>query len=284
MASVIQYIVYGIITGSILTLPSLAMSIQYGTLRFPNFSIGEMSTLGAYLALTFNVTLNMDLITSAIISCILILPVGLFCEYAIFRPLRKKGAGTVTLILASLGLAFILQNVIRFIWPTENISYRIEPTIGRMIFGVRIADKSIAIISISCLLVLAMFVFFKKTKIGIGMRAVSDNIDLSRVMGIDADLIINFTWAFFSVFSCLAGILIGLESNINPNMGRKILIPIFAVVTLGGAGNIYGALAGALIIGVSMEVSVLFVASTYKEAIAFVIMLAAFFLRSKGAK
>ena len=122
----------------------------------------------------------------------------------------------------------------------------------------------------------------KRTTIGKAMRALSDNIDLAKASGIDVDRVIRYTWAIGMALAAVGGILYGLITNINPNMGWFMLLPMFAAVILGGIGSPYGAMVGGVVIGLAQELSTAILPTEYKQAVAFFILIVVLFIRPRG--
>ncbi len=258
--------VNGLVFGGIIVLGAVGLTLVYGILRFPNFAHGDMLALGAYFALVFNATfvtalvlppefLWVGLLLAAAASMILMALLGIFLHWSIFK--RLHGESLVRPLIASIGLAFVLQNGIRIVWGTSNQNYGIRAQIARVLpFGIRLTDNSIASLVTVLVLVLSLHLILKYTTLGKAMRATSDNWDLARVTGINVQRVVYTTWAFGAALAAAAGTLLGLWTVIRPIMGFTLLLPIFAAVILGGIGSPYGAMAGGLIIGVAQEGSV----------------------------
>ncbi|MEE9268016.1 MAG: branched-chain amino acid ABC transporter permease [Thermoplasmata archaeon] len=276
---VLQNIVDGLIVGSILVLGAIGLTLIYGIRRFPFFAHGEIITLGAYIALVFNGAfltvialppeqLWLALLLATAVSMTLTALFGIFLEISIFK--RMHGESLVRPLIASIGLAFVLQNGIRLIFGTSLRNYGLPAQIARVLpFGIRLTDNAIAILLSAFVLVLGVHIILKYTTLGKAMRATADNWDLARVTGIDVQRVIYATWVMGAGLAAAAGVLLGLWTIIRPLMGFTQLLPIFAAVILGGIGSPYGAMAGGLLIGVAQEVSVpfLFSLAEYKVAL-----------------
>ena len=196
--------------------------------------------------------------------------------------MRNKGAGSVTLIIISIGLALFLRNLIIFLWGPDIKRYDLPVKRGIELGSVVITQNQIVVIIVAVICMFFVHYLLKKTTIGKAMRALSDNIDLAKVSGIDVDSVIRYTWAIGMALAAVGGILYGLITNINPNMGWFMLLPMFAAVILGGIGSPYGAMVGGLIIGLAQELSTAILPTEYKLAVAFVIMIAVLFVRPRG--
>jgi neutral amino acid transport system permease protein len=208
--------------------------------------------------------------------------VAVCCDYAIWKPMRKKGAGRVTLIIISIGLALFLRNLIIFLVGPDIKRYTLPVKRGIELGSVVITQNQIVVIIVAIICMFLVHYLLKKTTIGKAMRALSDNIDLAKASGINVDRVIRYTWAIGMALAAVGGILYGLITNINPNMGWFMLLPMFAAVILGGIGSPYGAMVGGVVIGLAQELSTAILPTEYKLAVAFVIMIAVLFVRPRG--
>lgn len=208
---------------------------------------------------------------------------AIFIDRILYRQLRKTGR--IILLIASVGVAFGLRNIIQFIWGPLPQYYHQEIQLARKIplLGVKIKPDEVFIIGLAAFLVAMLHLFLQKTKTGKAMRATSDNVELARVSGINIDRVILWTWAIGAALAAAAGILAGIENKfITPDLGWQMLLPIFAAVILGGIGSPYGALVGGMVIGLSEEVSTAFISTAYKPGVAFVIMVAVLLIKPRG--
>jgi branched-chain amino acid transport system permease protein/neutral amino acid transport system permease protein len=186
--------------------------------------------------------------------------------------------------MASLGVAIGLRGLVQFIWGGGTEQYpRISKPFYQLPMDVRVPPDGVFVAVVAVILVVALYLFLTRTKMGKAMRATSDNLDLARVSGINTEHVIRWTWIIGAALAATGGVLLAVyQAQIFPIMGWRFLIPLFAAVILGGIGNPYGALAGAMIIGVTAEVSTEWLNPTYKIAIAFAIMLLTLLVRPRG--
>ncbi len=278
----LQLVINGLVLGSILALAAIGLSMMYSILNFANFAHGDFLALGAYLTFVFSVILGIHFILAGAIAVVITALVAVCCDYVIWKPMRNKGAGSVTLIIISIGLALFLRNLIIFLWGPDIKRYDLPVKRGIELGSVVITQNQIVVIIVAVICMFFVHYLLKKTTIGKAMRALSDNIDLAKVSGIDVDSVIRYTWAIGMALAAVGGILYGLITNINPNMGWFMLLPMFAAVILGGIGSPYGAMVGGLIIGLAQELSTAILPTEYKLAVAFVIMIAVLFVRPRG--
>ncbi len=278
-----QLVINGIVLGSIIALAAIGLSMVYGILNFANFAHGDFLALGAYLAFLLSVVLEINFLLACVASVVITALAAVFCDCVIWKPMRTKGAGRVALIIISIGLALFIRNFIVFLWGSDIKRYALPVKRGIEVGSVVITQNQIAVIIIIALICM-FFVHYllKKTSIGKAMRALSDNMDLAKISGIDVDLVVRYTWAIGMALAAVGGILYGLLTNINPNMGWFLMLPMFAAAILGGIGNPYGAMAGGIVIGLAQELSTAILPTEYKLAVGFVIMIAVLLVRPQG--
>lgn len=207
----------------------------------------------------------------------------LFLDRLVWAPLRRRRASIVTLIITSIGLALLLRNVIALVFGTSLRSYArpIQPPME--IAGLRITAVQSWTLIVAVLVVAAVHFLLQHTRLGRCLRAVADDQDLARVAGIDVERMIAYVWILAGALAALAGVLLALNINVNTNLGWRLLLPIFAAVILGGIGNVYGAMLGALVIAVAMEVSVLWLPNSgYRLAVGFGILILTMLVRPQG--
>ena len=198
----------GVVTGVIMTLPALAVTLLFGVLKFPNFAVGAMMTVAAYLAFALNAQLGWPLApATAVAACAM----GLLCigiDQVTFRPLRERGG--ITLMVASLGLGFILENVARFAYGNSARSFDLELARPFRLAGVRMNQEQMITIAVSAAAMLAMWVLLTRMPMGRAMRAVADNPSLALVRGIESPRVIRWTWFIAGVLLAVGGVLIGM--------------------------------------------------------------------------
>jgi len=277
-----QVIINGIVLGSVIALAAIGLSMIYGILNFANFAHGDLMALGAYLAFVFNVIFEMNFLVACTLSIILTSLICVLFEHLIWKPMRRKSAGRVSLIIISIGLALFIRNLIIFLWGPDIKRYALPVRRGIDIGSLVITQNQIAVIIVAVASMFFLHFVLKRTTIGTAMRALSDNIDLAKASGIDVDSVIRYTWAIGIALAAIGGILYGVLTNINPNMGWFMVLPIFAAAILGGIGNPYGAMIGGLVIGLAQEISTAVLPTEYKLAVGFIIMIAVLLVRPQG--
>jgi len=278
MDFLLQSILNGILAGCIYALFAMGLTLIYGVLNFVNFAHGELIMWGAYflyflMGKPFGLPLPIALIPALLLTILL----GIGMDRFVFKPLRT--ANRLTLLIAALGLSFLLRNGAQLLWGAELRTYGFEIKRGLRILGISITLNQIAIILTSIFCIAFVYLLFHRSRLGKSMRAVSDNLELARVVGIDSKHTIQFAWVIASVLAGVGGILLALDTNLQPGMGLINLVKAFAATLLGGVGNIWGALLGGIIIGLAENLGVLVISPGYKDAIAFGIMVLLLLIR-----
>ena len=277
---VLQLIIYGIVLGSIITLGAIGVSLIFGILRFAHFAHGDMMTVGAYLALVGVGVLQWPMPVVFPLALAGTALVGIGIDRVIYRPLRK--ASPIIMLISSVGTALMLRSLVQIFWGPDNKIYEAGIDIPYRIWGLRIKPDQITIVLGAFVLVVLLHLFLHRTRMGKAMRATSDNIDLAKVSGINTERVVLWTWIIAAAMAAAGGIFLGIDTRLNPIMGWRILLPVFAASILGGIGSIYGAIFGGLLIGVVQELSTLFISPAYKPAVAFGIMVIMLVVRPRG--
>jgi branched-chain amino acid transport system permease protein len=297
---VAEIIVYGIIQGSIIALGAIGLTLIFGILKFANFSHGDLMALGAYITFFLisgplawlgipgepihTSSFSIRMIVSFPLSIIITAGIAIVIDRVLYKPLRRKGAGSILKAISALGVSLILRMIIYIIWGSDQVKYyagawRLALNLP---FDIKIRPDEIIIIIIAAILVTSLHFFLSFSKIGKAMRATADNIDLARISGIDTERIIIWTWGIGGTLAGAAGILYGINVALNPEMGWNFLLPLFAATILGSIGNMYGALCAGLVIGIVHQVSTLFLKPTYKPAVAFIILILILLFKPQG--
>ncbi len=275
-------LVNGIVLGSIISLGAISLSMVYGVLNFANLAHGDLMCFGAYAGILANRWLGLGIIESAAFAILLSMGLGMLLEEVLWKPLRRKGAGLVTFLIVSMGLAIVLRNSIIAIFGGSYHYFALPPQ-GRLgFFGITIGEYDLLVV-LASLASMAVFCYvLQRTTLGKSMRALSDSPDLARISGINVDRVIVWMWVIAMALVGLAGVLYGVVTMVRPMMGFHLLLSIFAATILGGIGNVYGAMLGGMTLGLSQEISVAYIPAEYKMAVAFVILILVLILRPKG--
>ncbi len=287
--------VWGLLIGGILALGSIGLTLIYGVVKFPNFSHGALITLGAYLAFAVMsffpkestlgpFSFGWEFLVSLLVVMPVVGVVAVAVDKVIYRRLRNQNAALVLFAMASLGMAFFLRSVIYLAWGSDFHFYyvgRPNPAID-LPLGVRVQSDQLFTFVLALILVLGTWLLLTRTRIGKSMRATADNPELAQVRGINTERVIAWTWLMSGMLAAACGVMYGLVSQIRPEMGFYLLLPIFAGTILGGIGNPFGAFVGAMIIGVVQQVTAAFISPAYGPAVAFILMVVVLVVRPQG--
>ncbi|MEM1370250.1 MAG: branched-chain amino acid ABC transporter permease [Cyanobacteria bacterium P01_H01_bin.15] len=278
-----QLIFNGVALGSIFALAAIGLTLTYGILRLSNFAHGDFMTVGAYSTWQFH-SWGLNLWLAMICGVAVTVAIMLIGELLLWKPMRDRKASPTSLIILSIGLAIFLRGGILIIWGSSLKSYDLPMVPAMDFFGIKVAFYRLVAITLALLAVGALFLLLRFSKIGKAMRAVADNLDLARVSGINVETVVLSTWVLTGILTALAGANFGLIAVLRPDMGWLVILPLFASVILGGIGNPYGAVLGAMIIAIAQELSVAvpFLGSEYKIGVALGIMILVLFIRPQG--
>lgn len=275
-----QLIWNGLVVGSIIAVSALGLTLIFGILNFINLAYGDYMTAGAYIAFAINSQVGLP-IGVAIVGGVAAMSVGAVAlDKLVFQHFRSRSP--ITLLIVSIGLAFILRNLIRAVWGPSGKFYELPLDANPSYLGVRFNVEQIAIMLASLLLLGAVYLLLQRTRVGIAMRAASDDRTLSRIRGVDTEKLVLYVWLVGGGIAALGGIMLGLDAQLRPNMGFTALIPIFAAVILGGIGDPKGAVAGGYAIGVIQEVSVSVIPSEYKFGVGLLVLILGLLTRPDG--
>jgi branched-chain amino acid transport system permease protein/neutral amino acid transport system permease protein len=276
----LQLVANGVVFGCIIALGAIGLTLIYGILRFGNFAHGDTMSLGAYLVLLF-LGFEIPFLAAVGGAIVVSIAVAVLIDRYLYTYIRR--AGPIILLIASVGVALFLRNVILLIWGpdldyyTRDIQFAVD-----ILPGVRLKPYEIFIVLAAAVLIFMVHLFLKKSKMGKAMRACADDLDLAEVVGIDTRRVVFWTWVVGMTLAVSGGTMLGVGNGLRPSMGWELLLPLFAAAILGGIGKPYGAMAGGLVIGIAQEVSAGYMSTAYKPAVAFAIMIIVLLVRPQG--
>ncbi len=278
-----QLFLNGIIVGSIYALVAIGFTIIYRTVKFFHLAHGIIYTAGAYFAYTFFRQLHLNFIISFLLSVGLSAFLGIAIDRIVYYPLRLKKASNLIFLLASFGVFIFLQNLIQIIYGTQILTIRTGPIKeGHHFLGAVITDIQILILVVSFLFLVICWWFIKYTKLGKTMRAVSDDKIGAMVVGINPERTILTSFAISSALAGVSGILISLETNIEPTMGFSVTLKGITASIIGGIGSIPGAMFGGFFLGLVENLGIWKIQAGWKDTISFAILILFLLLRPGG--
>jgi len=278
--------VSGLRVGLLVALASVGLSLIYGVTGLVNFAHSEMVTFGAVTAFGFEaISPSTPFIVPVILGTLAGGLLGFVLEKGLFKPLRKRKMNNISLMVVSIGLAFVLRYLIVIYFRTEPVGFKHYLIQEQIDIGpIALPPKDMIIMPIALLLLVVVATLLQKTRIGTSMRAVSDNPALAESSGININKTILAVWIVGSALAAIGGIFLGLTNIIEWQMGEKMLLLIFAAVTLGGLGTAYGAMVGGLAIGFASEVITMIpgIDNDMKFMVALIVMIVILLVRPQG--
>ena len=275
-----QLLLNGLMAGTILAVPAIGFTAIYAVLRFPNFAIAAHLTIGAFAGWLANVSLGLPAALAVGVAFVVAGLAGVLNDELILKPLRPAGA--LTTAIAAVALTLVLENVVRFVFGNDLRGYDLPIRRDWQAAGLRIAPQQVQNFVIAVVAMAAVFLFLAFTRTGKAMRAVADNPMLASVKGIDADRVARLTNFVAMGLAGVGGVLVGLDTSIDPLTGFRVILSVFAAAVVGGLGSIPGAVVGALTIGVGEELSLLVLAPAYRTVVGFAAILVVLTLRPRG--
>ena len=278
-----QATINGLVSGSYFALGAAGLTLIYGVLKLVNFAYGEYLTFGAYMAIFSQSAFGFPLALALPFAFVMTAVLSLALEAVMWRPMRRKGAGVLQLLLMALGLAFVIRNVIQLIAGAEVRKLSANVTSSITFGGLHIGRTELWVVIVAFVALIALALMLGHTRLGLHIRALSDNAELAETTGLDTGRIIVYTWILAGGLAGLAGVVYGASIGVvTPNLGFGIVLSIFAAVIVGGIGDAYGALAGGIFIGLVQEWSTLVFPVNLKVAVGFAAMILVLVLRPQG--
>jgi branched-chain amino acid transport system permease protein len=294
----LQFLADGLIAGALIGLGAIGVTLTYSILRFANFAHGEFVSFGAYATLLLaaiigSVVAGADqpigpfsfgwgVIVAAVAAMASTGALALALDAVLFKRLRDKGAA-ITIVMASFGASMALRSLLEFAFTSRPAYFSRDLQIALPVgLGIRVTPDQIALLGITAVLMIGVHLLLTRSQIGRAMRAVSENPALARVAGVDVARVIRAAWLIGGALACVAGVMLGLLVQIRPFMGFDLLLPMFAAAILGGIGSVPGALAGALIVGVSEAAAVQMIGAEWRAAVAFLLLIGVLLVKPTG--
>jgi len=280
---IIELLLNGLIAGSIYALIAISFTVIYRTVKFFHLAHGIVYTAGAYFAYTLFRQLNFNFVISFFLSIALSALLGIAIDRIVYHPLRLRKASNLIFLLASFGVFIFLQNLIQIIYGAQILTIRTGPVKeGHHFLGAVITDIQILILIVTFFFLVVCRWFIKYTKLGKAMRAVSDDKIGAMVVGINPERTILASFAIGSALAGAAGILISLETNIEPTMGFGAILKGIIASIVGGIGSIPGAMFGGFFLGLVENLGIWKIQAGWKDTISFAILILFLLLRPGG--
>ena len=293
-----QVLIDGLMSGVLIGLGAIGVTLTYSILGFANFAHGELISFGAYATLLIAsgisalvvgsdqgigaLSISLAVIAASLLAMVLTAGLALLLDWILFSHLRGKSAA-ISVVMASFGASMAIRAALEFAFTSRPTYFSRDLQITRPIgLGLKATPDQIALLAVAAALLTGVHLLLNRTQIGRAMRAVSENPALARAAGVDVDATIRAVWALGGALASAAGVMLGLLVQIRPFMGFDLLLPLFAAAILGGIGSVPGAFAGALILGFGEAITVELAGAEWRAAVAFLILIAVLIVRPTG--
>jgi branched-subunit amino acid ABC-type transport system permease component len=276
----LQLLINGLLAGALLTVPAIGFTAIYAVLRFANFAVASHATIGAYAGIVTNVWLGWPAPASLAAAFVVAGCVGVLTDELVLRRLRPAGA--LTAAIASVALTIVLENVVRFAFGNDPRGYDLPVFRDWRFLGLHVGPQEVRNAAAALVVMTILFLFLAFTRTGKMMRAVADNPTLAALKGIDAITVARLATFVGMGLAGFGGMLIGMDTSVDPLTGFRVMLSVFAAAVVGGLGSIPGAVAGAFVVGVGEELSGLVLDPSYRTAVGFAAILVTLSFRPRG--
>ena len=283
METLLQYALTGLSAGSLYALVALGLVLIYRSTRVLNFAHGDIATVATFVSFSllsrhysFPAAFGGSLLTGAVI--------GIGFYFAVLVPAQRQGANLLGMVILTLGLALVIQGTVVYVWGAEPVSlpFPISDTKTYKVGRVVISQLSLATMAAGLLGSLFLFLLVQKTRLGLAMRATSENVMAAQTLGIPTRLVLGVSWGVASMLGVVAGIFLAPALLLDPFFMLDPFLKGFAAAVLGGLNSLPGAVLGALILGVAESLTGAYLSIQFKNTLAFVIIIVVLLVRPEG--
>lgn len=280
MLTLWQFVFNGLVVGGLVGTAALGITAIFGVWRFANVAQGDFMTFGAYIAWVLNIA-GLGLWWAGALAVLTTMALGGALAFGVFRPLARQGP--IRLLVASIGVSLFVRYGVAAIFGSAVQSYNVPLTRDWNLWGqVLVSPVDMVILAVVTTAMVAYYLLLFHTRLGVRMRAAAEVPDLARVIGVSVERVALFTFVIAAGLAGIGGVLLGLFSVLTPDMGWELVISAFSAAILGGIGNPFGAVAGAMLVGVTEQVAVFWVPDQYTVAVGFAILILTLILRPQG--
>jgi branched-chain amino acid transport system permease protein/neutral amino acid transport system permease protein len=266
--------------GTVLAVPAIGFTAIYAVLRFPNFTVASHVTIGAFAGYVANAWGGLPAAAAVVAAFVVAGVSGVLNDELVLKPFRPRGG--LTIAIAAIALTIALENVVRFVFGNDHRGFDLPIRRDWQLGLIRVGPQQVENLAFAVVAMILVFLFLAFTRAGKAMRAVADNPSLASLKGIDPDRVARLV-NFVGMGLCgIGGVLLGLDTTIDPLTGFRVILSVFAAAVVGGLGSIPGAVVGAFVIGVGEELSLLAIAPAYRSAVGFLAILLVLTLRPRG--
>ena len=282
MGVLLQITINSLLAGSLYALIASGFSLLFNVQKFVDLSYGSLYAISAYVVYFFFTKLNIFFPISIIMAMIISSSIGLLFYTFIYDKLRKKKENRTSLLLASFGILTLIEGLLLLLFGASPRSYGFKAQQGISLFGASITKTQIGIIFTSVIILLLLLFLLKKTKLGIAIRAISDNKIIASTIGINFKKISTITIIIASILASIASISLGLDQGIHHTMGLKAILFGFTSAIIGGIGNVAASMLGGFLLGIIENFGIVYLPSEFKDAIAYIVLITFLLLRPQG--
>jgi branched-subunit amino acid ABC-type transport system permease component len=273
---------FGLVTAAVLAIAAVGFTMQFAVTDVLNLAFGAVMVVSAYVAYAFNragVNIWVGVIAAAVVGAV----VSLALNRVVYTPFKRRGTSPIALVIVALGMTLILEFGLQAVVGADAVSYHLDEGAGIALGGLRLSTVQLIILALAVVIMAGVHSLLRYSRLGKAMRATAANPSLARNSGIRTDRVITTTWAISGALCGIAGAIFAMDAGSFDATSTDIfLILILAAVFLGGPGQAYGAMLGAVIIGIGTEVGAAYITPAYKDVIAFVLLLGILALRPTG--
>ncbi|RJF69380.1 branched-chain amino acid ABC transporter permease [Rhodopseudomonas palustris] len=280
----LQQVLNGVMLGGAYALIAIGYTLVFGVLHLVHLAHGEVFMVGAFIALQMVLLTGGGVAVALPVAALAGALVGVLVYLVAIKPIRSRKGHYLAPMISTIGAGLVLQEVATRVFGGEQVGFPVQMEAQVWHLGpVTLTSVQLVILTVSIGLMFALHLFVTMTRVGMAMRATAESMVISNTLGIRSDRIIILTFAIASALAGIAGVLVGMSFNsISPYMGVDMGIKGLAAMLLGGLGNVYGAMIGGLVIGLVEVVSVAYLSSSYRDAFAFIVIIAVLLLRPRG--
>ena len=273
---------FGIVTAAILALSAVAFTLEYAVTNVANVSHGEILTVGAYTAYLVHQWTG-SAIAAAIAAALAGGLVALAMYLSLIGPFIRYGASPTVIFIATLGMSFVIQNVLVIFFGAANVAYSLDPGAPQHLGPFLLTPLDVEIVVSAIAITVVLFVIISRTKFGKALRAVSQNRELARVTGINATRVAAATFFLAGLIAGFAGFVLAESvGSFNPYFGFSFFLITLTAAVAGGLGRAFGTMVGAVMVGIILEFAGGYISASYNLAFAFAILAVVILVRPRG--
>jgi len=273
---------FGLVTASVLAVAAVGFTLQFGVTDVLNLAYGAVMIAGAFLAYVINQA-GVNVWIGLVVAVVACSAGSVLLNSGVYSPFQRRGASPITMVIVSLGMTLIIEFGVQAIAGGTSVSYTLSEGPSVHAGGLVLTTVQLVVIGLSIVVMAGTHVLLRYTRLGKAMRATAANKSLARNCGIRTSRVITITWALTGALCGLAGVIFAIDAgSFDATATDLFLIMILAAVFLGGPGQAYGAMLGAVVIGLATEISAAYITPSYKYVVAFVVLLAMLGVRPAG--